>query len=76
MDACVQGPTSSRAVQRAFRRTSLKSQFSPTGDSRGRSRRHPDDLLAFWSELDRVATYPLDDLVPALRLGEAARVGG
>jgi hypothetical protein len=53
----------------------FKSQFSPTGDSHGRSRRHPDDLLALWSELDRASAYPLDDLVPALRLGDAVRVG-
>ena len=53
----------------------FRSQFSPTGDSHGRSRQHPDDLLALWSELDRTATYPLDDLMPALRLGDALRVG-
>ena len=52
----------------------FKSQFSPTGDSHGRSRRHPDDLLGLWSELDRTAAYPVDDLVPALRLGDAVRV--
>lgn len=53
----------------------FKSQFSPTGDSHGRSCQHPDDLLALWSELDRTAIYPLDDLMPAIRLGDALRVG-
>jgi Prokaryotic E2 family D len=53
----------------------FKSQFSPTGDSHGRSRQHPDDLLALWSELDRTATYPLEDLMPALRIGDALRIG-
>jgi hypothetical protein len=52
----------------------FKSQFSPTGDSHGRLRRHPDDLLALWSESDRAEAYPLDDLVRALRLGDAVRV--
>jgi Prokaryotic E2 family D len=53
----------------------FKSQFSPTGDSHGRSRRHPDDLLALWSGLDRSPTYPLDDLMPALHFRDALRVG-
>jgi hypothetical protein len=53
----------------------FKSQFSPTGDSRGRSHQHPDDLLALWTTLHRQQTYPLDDLVPALRLGDALRIG-
>jgi hypothetical protein len=53
----------------------FRSQFSPTGDSRGRSRRHPEDLLELWSEIHRKTAYPLDDLVPALRLGDALRVG-
>ncbi len=53
----------------------FKSHFSLTGDSRGRSQRHPEDLLALWAEIAGQPTYPVDDLVPALRLGEALRVG-
>jgi E2/UBC family protein D len=53
----------------------FRSHFSPTGDTRGRSRRHPDDLLAHWTELHGQTDYPLGDLVPALRLGDALRVG-
>ncbi|MGI9145147.1 MAG: hypothetical protein ACR2IK_01125 [Chloroflexota bacterium] len=31
----------------------FKSQFSPTGDSHGRSSAHPDDLLVLWTDLHR-----------------------
>mgnify|MGYP001610619094 FL=1 len=37
--------------------------FSPTGDTRGRSNKHPDNLLALWEELDGREKYPNDDLV-------------
>jgi hypothetical protein len=37
--------------------------FSPTGDTRGRSYKHPDNLLALWEELDGQEKYPNDDLV-------------
>jgi hypothetical protein len=53
----------------------FRSYFSPTGDSRGRSRGHPDDLLALWNELHGQAAFPLDDLVPALRVADAFRIG-
>ena len=53
----------------------FKSHFSPTGDSRGRSRQHPEDLLALWTELHDQQEYPLDDLLPALPLSDALRVG-
>ena len=53
----------------------FKSQFSPTGDSHGRSRTHPDDLLSLWAGLHRQQNYPVDDLMPALRLRDALRIG-
>ncbi len=53
----------------------FKSHFSPTGDSRGRSRQHPENLLALWTELHGQLGYPLDDLLPALPLSDALRVG-
>jgi hypothetical protein len=37
--------------------------FSPAGDTRGRSKKHPDDLLALWAEIDGQTKYPNDDLV-------------
>jgi Prokaryotic E2 family D len=49
--------------------------FSPTGDARGRSRRHPEDVGQLWPELHRQQRYPLDDLVPALRVADAMRIG-
>jgi PRTRC genetic system protein B len=53
----------------------FRSHFSPAGDTIGRSRSHPDDLLGLWSELHRQSAYPLDDLVPAMKLADALRVG-
>ena len=37
--------------------------FSGTGDTEGRSQKHPKNLLALWEELDGKKAYPLDDLV-------------
>lgn len=42
----------------------FESFFAAELTGRGRSRRHPDDLLARWRELDGAAEYPPDDLVP------------
>jgi len=53
----------------------FRSYFSITGDSRERSRRHPEDLLALWTELHGLTTFPMDDLMPALRVGDAFRIG-
>jgi hypothetical protein len=53
----------------------FKSHLSPTGDSRSRSRKHPEDLMALWTELQGQQEYPLDDLLPAFRLADALRVG-
>jgi hypothetical protein len=54
----------------------FKSYFSATGDTaRGKSRRYPEDIGRLWNELDGVAAYPLDDLVPQLRVADALRIG-
>lgn len=45
--------------------------FSHTGNSDGRSVRHPEILQALWEELDGADEYPLDDLVPLCDLRAA-----
>ena len=52
----------------------FQSFFSLTGDSRNRSRKHPDDLKALWEELDGQSEYPLDDLVPQYSVAHALAV--
>ena len=47
----------------------FQSFFSLTGDSQGRSKRHPDNLKALWEELDGMAEYPVEDLVPQCTVG-------
>ena len=42
----------------------FQSYFSGTGDSRNRSKKHPDNLHALWEELDGKTEYPVEDLVP------------
>lgn len=37
--------------------------FSPAGDTAGRSKKHPQSLLALWEEIAGQAKYPNDDLV-------------
>ena len=49
----------------------FQSFFSLTGDTRERSKRHPDDLQALWEELDGTTDYPTDDLVPQCRVADA-----
>jgi hypothetical protein len=50
--------------------------FSATADTgRGKSQRHPDDIGRLWTELHGQATFPLDDLVPHLRVADAMRLG-
>jgi len=41
----------------------FQSFFTPTADTRGRSKKYPDDLLKLWEELDGKKRYPLSDLV-------------
>ena len=47
----------------------FQSFFSLTGDTRDRSKRHPDNLQALWEELDGKADYPVEDLVPQCTVG-------
>ena len=49
----------------------FQSFFSRTGDTRERSKRHPDDLQALWEELDGTTDYPTDDLVAQCRVADA-----
>ena len=54
----------------------FRSYFSATADlARGKSRRHPDDIGRLWDELAGASTYPVDDLIPQLHVGEALRIG-
>ena len=47
----------------------FQSFFSLTGDTRERSKQHPDNLQALWEELDGTADYPVEDLVPQCTVG-------
>ncbi len=42
----------------------FQSFFSLTGDSRERSKKHPENLIELWEELDGQTEYPVEDLVP------------
>jgi len=65
-------PTDPARVPEAF----FESHFSATADAaRNRSRRYPEDIGRLWAELHGQRVYPLDDLVPQLRVAEALRVG-
>ena len=52
----------------------FQSFFSLTGDNRNRSKKHPDNLLALWEELDGKRKYPLADLVPQCTVAQAMPV--
>ena len=52
----------------------FQSFFSLTGDSRNRSRKHPDNLQDLWEELDGKEEYPLDDLVTQYSVAHALAV--
>ena len=51
----------------------FQSYFSGTGDSRNRSKKHPDDLHALWEEIDGKTEYPAEDLVPHCTVAQASR---
>ncbi|MBI4215905.1 MAG: hypothetical protein HY687_00705 [Chloroflexi bacterium] len=51
----------------------FRSFFSPTGDQGGRSRRHPEELLGLWEELDGKRRFPLGDLVPLGKVEDVMR---
>ncbi len=52
----------------------FQSFFSLTGDTRDRSKKHPDNLQALWEELDGTTVYPTEDLVPQCTVGQAMAV--
>ncbi len=52
----------------------FQSFLSLTGDTRERSKQHPDDLKALWEELDGKAEYPVEDLVPQCTVGHVMAV--
>ena len=52
----------------------FQSFFSLTGDTRGRSKKHPDNLIALWEELDGKTEYPMEDLVPQCSVAHAMAV--
>ena len=52
----------------------FQSYFSLTGDTRNRSKKHPDNLQALWEEIDGKNEYPMEDLVPQCTLAHAMAV--
>ena len=60
-------PTDHEAVPESF----FESYFSLTGDTKKRSHRHPDNLVALWEEIDGQEAYPTDDLIPQCTVKEA-----
>ena len=52
----------------------FRSFFSGTGDTRNRSKKHPDNLHALWEEIDGKTDYPAEDLVPQCTVAQAMAV--
>ena len=52
----------------------FQSYFSLTGDTRNRSKKHPDNLQALWEEIDGKNEYPTEDLVPQCTVAHAMAV--
>ena len=52
----------------------FRSFFSGTGDTRNRSKKHPDNLHALWEELNGKTEYPVEDLVPQCTVAQAIAV--
>ena len=52
----------------------FQSYFSTTGDTRERSKKHPENLHALWEELDGKTEYPVEDLVPQCTVAQAVAV--
>ena len=52
----------------------FQSYFSLTGDSWDRSKKHADNLIALWEEIDGQTAYPTEDLVPHCTVGQAMAV--
>ena len=59
----------------------FRSFFSLTGDSKERSKKHPDNLQDLWEEIDGKTEYPVEDLFPqctvaqAMAVSEGRRIG-
>ena len=49
----------------------FQSYFSLTGDTRTRSKKHLDNLLALWEEINGKNEYPTEDLVPQCTVAHA-----
>ncbi len=52
----------------------FQSHFSMTGDTRGRSKKHPDRLYELWKELHGQDEYPLEDLVEHCAVADAMEI--
>ena len=52
----------------------FRSYFSLTGDSRNRSKKHPENLHALWEEIDGTTAYPTEDLVSQCTVAHAMAV--
>ena len=52
----------------------FQSFFSLTGDTKERSKKHPDSLQSLWEELDGKTEYPVEDLVPQCTVADALAV--
>ena len=52
----------------------FQSYFSLTGDSRDRSKKHPENLVELWEEIDGKTEYPMEDLVPQCSVAHAMAV--
>jgi hypothetical protein len=53
-------PTDPAEVPESF----FASFFSPEASSENRSKRHPQNLMDLWREIDGARKYPMDDLMP------------
>ncbi len=51
----------------------FQSYFSGTGDSKERSKKHPDNLHALWEEIDGKTEYPVEDPCSAVHGGPGHR---
>ena len=52
----------------------FRSFFSLTGDSQNRSKKHPNNLLTLWEEINGKDEYPVEDLVPQCTVAHAVAV--
>lgn len=65
-------PEQPRLLPAAF----FASRFSRAMDTAsGKSKKHPADVGRVWAELQGKDAYPLDDLVPVLRVRDAMQIG-